>query len=84
MKPDHMPIVLGSYLVDARPAPIIDSSMVDHVNDSSVANTRPRNRSSTWRRSCEKFNTELTATAARERAMKTQASARVGIWLNRT
>ena len=57
--------------------------MVAHCNDSSVANTRPRNRSSTCRNNCEKFRTALTAIAAREIKMKTQAYAMVGIRLNR-
>ena len=48
-----------------------------------VAKTRPRYPSATWRKSCIMFNTELTATAARESAMKTSAHAKFRIWLNR-
>jgi hypothetical protein len=81
--PDHTPMVLGLYVVEAAPAAIIDSIMVDHVSDSKVANTRPRYLSSTWWSNCEKFSTELTATAPRDSAMNTHAHAIVGIWLNR-
>ena len=49
-----------------------------------VEKTRPRNSFGTWRRSCEVFSTELTATAPRERPMKNSAHAERGAWLNRT
>ena len=45
--PAHAPITRGLYEIVAAPVAIIESIIVDHVSDSSVANTRPRNRSST-------------------------------------
>src|SRR6185312_7561805 len=83
MPPAQAPIVRGEYAVEAAPAPIIEIIIIDHCSDSSVANTRPRYRSSTCRSSCEKLSTELTAIAARDSVMNTQAKAIVGIWLNR-
>jgi hypothetical protein len=46
--PAQAPIVLGLYEIVAAPVAIMDTIIVDHVKDSSVANTLPRNRSSTW------------------------------------
>src|SRR5512143_3627135 len=58
--PDQTPIARTVIDSEAMPAPIMDSSMVDHVIDSSAENTRPRNSSDTWRSNCEKFSTEDT------------------------
>ena len=56
------------------PAAIIEIIIVAQTIDSMVENTRPRNSSATCRSSCETFSTELTATAARDSAMKNSAS----------
>ncbi len=69
---------------DTIPATPIDIIIVSHVHVSIVANTRPRNSSETWRRSWEKFSTELTATAARETAIQTSAIPNVGARLKST
>ena len=53
---------------EARDA--IETIMVIQVQVSMVEKTRPRNSCETWRRSCEEFSTELTATAPRESADK--------------
>src|ERR1022692_2459129 len=82
--PDTAPIMRGLHLWDASPAPSIESIIIDHDNVSMVANTRPRNSSETRRSNCEVFSTELTAIAARDIAINTTASAKLGIWLNTT
>ena len=66
------------------PAAVMETIMVDHVSDSAVENTLPRNSSGTRRSNCETFSTELTATPARERAMKNRAAAKLRIWLKST
>ncbi len=82
--PDTAPIVRGLHFWDASPAPNIESIIIDHDNVSMVAKTRPRNSSETWRNNCEVFSTELTAMAARDIAINTIASVKLGIWLNTT
>ena len=54
---------------------------MDQTDDSIVEYTRPRNVSGTCRSSCEKFSTDVTATADRERPMKNSAAAKLRIWL---
>ena len=62
----------------------METIIVAQVHVSMVEKTRPRKSFDTWRRSCDVLRTELTATAARESAMKISAPANVGAWLNRT
>ena len=66
------------------PAPIMEIIITDHVKVSMVENTRPRYSSETWRNSCEKFKTELTATAARDNPMKKSAAPKLCIWVKIT
>src|SRR5579863_1162284 len=77
--PEAAPIMRGLHFWDASPAPSIESIIIDQDIVSMVANTRPRNSSGTRRSSCEVFNTELTAMAARDRPRNTVASAKLGI-----
>ena len=39
------------------PAAVMETIMVDHISDSMVANTLPRNSSGTRRSNCETFST---------------------------
>ena len=60
------------------PASIIETIMVDQVHAIPWWKRRVRGiRSDTCRSSCDKFSTELTATAARERPMKNSAQPKV-------
>ena len=76
-------MVRGFQCSDAMPASIIEIIITDHVVDSMVANTRPRNALGTWRSNCDMFITELNPTPARDSAMNTSAQVKLRIWLNR-
>ncbi len=66
------------------PAAVMDSIIVDHTSESNLENTRPQYSSETWRSSCGHVQTELTATAARDSAIRTSGSQDCCAWLNRT
>src|SRR5207237_4944566 len=71
----------GLRYCEAMPASIIEIIITDQTMDSMVAKTRPRYSSETWRSNCDMFKTELTATAARESAIKNSATKKFSIWL---
>src|ERR1051326_5237652 len=81
--PATAPMVRASQYSYATPAAAIETIITDHWHDSIVENTRPRNSLGTIRSSCDMFRTELTPTPARESAMNSSASGKVGAWLNR-
>src|SRR5258708_17468171 len=80
--PDTTPIMRGLHVLDASPAPSIETIIMDHVMVSIVAKTRPRNSSETWRNNCNVLSTELTAIAARDKPRNKMASPKLAIWLN--
>ena len=83
-QPATVPMILGLVLCDASPASAIETIIVIQVHVSIVEKTRPRYSFEMCRRSCEKFKTELTPTAAREMLMNSKAQPNVGARLNNT
>ena len=77
-------MILGLTDCDAKPARAIETIIVIQVHVSIVENTRPRYSFEMCRRSCEKFRTELTPTAAREMPINNNAQPNVGARLNNT